>query len=187
MARRKRRPAAANPLFDHARPRGDGAERDQRLHREDVAADLAERPNEPGSQKLSMLLMAEALRICVAERRAASITRTFSPRSLSDLRLLLDAAALGGRRHRQEEPRHDRQDATRNPGHQGGAAESCGGADRARPDAAVPRTLRRGDRPHHRGLRRRISSRPCSARRSTTTCHFEARDDRSQSPIRLPI
>src|SRR4051812_12741212 len=38
MARRKRRPATAHQLPDHARSRGDGAERHQRLYRGDVAA-----------------------------------------------------------------------------------------------------------------------------------------------------
>src|ERR1043166_9637847 len=39
MARRKRGSRPANPLFEHARPRSDGAERDQRVHRESVAPD----------------------------------------------------------------------------------------------------------------------------------------------------
>src|SRR5881275_578980 len=36
MARRKRKASPANPLFDHARTRGHGAERDQHVHRQGV-------------------------------------------------------------------------------------------------------------------------------------------------------
>ena len=93
MARRKRKPASANPLFDHARSRGDGAERHQRFI---VLASqrIAQRPDEPASQKLSMLLLgSEGLRGLQPRRRAASTTRTLRPNRYPTFALLLACAA----------------------------------------------------------------------------------------------
>src|SRR5690606_3134754 len=86
--------------------------------------------------------------------------------------LLLDALPRCRRGARQKEQRDDRQDRHGDPSDQGGAPVSRRDAHRARPDGAVLRPEAGRDRPHHRGLRRRVSgidaapgSRPRPARR----------------------
>src|SRR4029079_1318113 len=66
MARRKRRFRPANPLLEHARPRSDGAERDQRVHREGVAPDQGA----PKRTRLADAIDAADLRPCAICSRA---------------------------------------------------------------------------------------------------------------------
>ena len=110
MARRKRKASSANPLFDHARARGHGAERDQPLHRAGLAADRGT-PDEPGSRRLSTLLL--GVRVCAVCGRAAaaSTTSTSSGRTATRPTAFCSLRChRRRRRHRQEEQRHDRQD-----------------------------------------------------------------------------
>ena len=151
----KRRPAPANPLFDHARSRGDGAERHQPFHRRRRRSGLRSSPNDPASQKLSMLLGSEALRGLQPRGARLLLHALASTEPLSDLRLLLASAACeaGAAIAKRNFGMIDKT-AMETQRHQGGAAAPCGGPHRARPDGAVPRPHRRGDRPHHRGVRR---------------------------------
>ena len=85
---------------------------------------IAEAPTSPGRRSSRCCSWAESLRPLQPGSSRLLLHASAAAGPISDLRLLLAAAAsTRGRRHRQEEQRHDRQDRDGDAGDQGRAAQ----------------------------------------------------------------